>query len=368
MTGVAEAPMDGPLPQRMAGVQLTGHGGPERLVWREDIPVRAPHPGDALVRVLAAGVNNTDINTRIGWYAKSVTGSTEAAAASGGAEEGGWSGALAFPRIQGGDLAGRVVAVGDPDDGCWVGRRVTCAINQSRATPEAPRAFEAMGSEFDGAFAQYVTLRVADLFDVSDAPLSDVEIAAMPCAHGTAMNLLDRAGVGAGDRVVVTGASGGVGLAAVQIAAHLGAEVTAVAAPEKAGPVREAGAARVIPRGAAPEADAFDAAIDVVGGPSWGGLLDALRPGGRLAVSGAVAGPIVETDLRTLYLKDLTILGATWQDPEVFARLVGLMNAGAIRPVVARTYPLAEIAAAQAAFAEKTLVGKIVLIPPEVSR
>ena len=98
------------LPATMSGVTLTRHGGPEALEWREDLPVPRPGPGQVLVRVLAAGVNNTDINTRVGWYAAEVTGATEEGDA--GVAAGGWGGALDFPRIQGGDLCGEVVALG----------------------------------------------------------------------------------------------------------------------------------------------------------------------------------------------------------------------------------------------------------------
>ncbi|NNF91288.1 MAG: alcohol dehydrogenase, partial [Boseongicola sp.] len=95
------------LPDTMSGVRLTGHGGPEKLVWSDTIAVPRPGPGEVLIRVRAAGVNNTDINTRIGWYAKEITGAT-ADAIEGDIEAGGWSGALDFPRIQGADLCGTV--------------------------------------------------------------------------------------------------------------------------------------------------------------------------------------------------------------------------------------------------------------------
>ncbi len=352
------------LPETMSGVRLIGHGGPEKLVWAEDIPVPRPGPGEALVRVLAAGVNNTDINTRIGWYSRSVTGATGEGEVG---EEGGWAGALDFPRIQGGDLCGRVVALGEGVSGLEIGARVTCGNVLPEPTKENPVAYIVIGSEFDGAFAEYCAVPSRHLHDVTASPLSDLEIGAMPCNYGTAMGLITRAGVAAGDRVLVTGASGGVGLAAVQIARLKGAHVTGVAAASKHAAVREAGAEAVLDRGEPPEAGAFDAALDVVGGPAFGGVIDALRAGGRYAVSGAIAGPIVETDLRTVYLNDLTLCGSTYQPAEVFAELVGHINAGRLKPLVARTYPLREIHAAQAAFQEKAVAGKIVVIPGDTA-
>lgn len=352
------------LPETMAGVQLTGHGGPEKLVWNPAIPVRAPGPGEVLVKVLAAGVNNTDINTRIGWYAKSVTGATDAVAEDAGIEAGGWAGGLDFPRIQGADLCGRVVALGPGVTEFAEGMRVTCPTNQPIPTSENPVKFEAIGSEFDGAFAEYCTLPARNLYDVSASPLSDTEIGAMPCGFGTAEGLLYRAGVGPDDAVLVTGASGGVGLAAVQLAKLRGAQVTALASGTKQAAVREAGADTVLDRDAALDPAAFTVVIDIVGGPAWGGLMEALRPGGRYATAGAIAGPMVEADLRTIYLNDLTLFGCTYQPPKMFAGLVAHINAGRVRPLVSKTYPLREIARAQEDFVAKRHPGKLVLLPP----
>ena len=349
------------LPDKMKGIYLTAHGGPEVMEWRDDIPVPRPGAGQVLVRVLAAGVNNTDINTRIGWYAPEVTGATDGGQVG---EAGGHAGALDFPRIQGGDLCGRVVAVGAGVD-MAIGSRVTCPINLPRPTKAAPTAYVALGSELDGAFAQYCLVAAADLYDVTASQLSDAEIAAVPCAFGTAENLLTRAGVSEGQAVLVTGASGGVGLAAVQLARLRGAVVTGQTAAAKAGTVRDAGAAHILDRGTVPDRASYDVVIDVVGGPAWGDLIRALKPGGHYAVSGAIAGPVVAADLREIYLPDITIHGCTYQPPAVFARLVALMNAGAIRPLISRTYPLREIARAQDDFMSKTLPGKLVLIPPQ---
>lgn len=116
-------------PRVMQGVYLTRHGGPEALEWRADIPVPQPGPGQVLVRVAAAGVNNTDINTRVGWYSSDVTGATDAVDQE--VDAGGWGGALQFPRIQGGDLCGIVEQAG-PETGFQPGQRVTCPINLPR--------------------------------------------------------------------------------------------------------------------------------------------------------------------------------------------------------------------------------------------
>ena len=338
------------LPATMSGVQLVRHGGPEALVWRDDIPVPQPGPGEVLVRVLAAGVNATDLNTRVGWYGKG--------------EEAGWSGALAFPRIQGSDLCGQVVALGEGVAGLRIGARVICPTNQSEPTADNPVHFVAIGSEYDGAFAQYCVVPARHLHDVSASPLSDVEIGAMPCAYGTANNLLHRAGVVVGERVLVTGASGGVGLAAVQLSVLRGAEVVGQCSAAKAEAVRQAGA-EVLDRDATPAPRSFHVVIDLVGGSGWSDRIEALKPGGRYATSGAVGGPLVTGDLRTIYLNDLTIYGATNQPREVFGMLVDLINGARVRPVVSRIYPLRDIAEAQADLAANRYPGKLVLVPPE---
>ncbi len=348
------------IPQTMSGVYLTRHGGPEALEWREDIPVPTPAPGQVLVRVAAAGVNNTDINTRVGWYSSDVTGATDDVDQD--VEAGGWGGALSFPRIQGGDLCGIVEAAG-PGAAFKPGQRVTCPINLPRPRPGNPQGFIALGSEIDGAFAQYCLVEADDLYDVTTSPLSDVEIAAIPCAFGTAENLLTRAGVSAGHKVLITGASGGVGLAAVQLASLRSATVFGVTSAAKAEVVQAQGAAETFDRNAPLPAEAFDIVIDVVGGPAWPDLIRALKPGGHYAVSGAIAGPIVQADLREIYLRDITIHGCTHQAFEVFGRLVELMNAGRIKPLISKTYPLRDIAQAQEEFQSKALPGKLVLIP-----
>ena len=201
-----------------------------------------------------------------------------------------------------------------------------------------------------------------------DSVLSNAELAAIPCAFSTAENLIARAQVSAGEVVLVTGASGNVGLAAVQLARRRGARVVAVAAPAKFHALGDLGADSCIARdddlSVRLGPDSVDVVIDVVGGPRWHQLLDVLKRRGRYAVSGAIAGPMVQLDLRKLYLKDLTFLGCTTQDARVFPDLIGYLERGEIRPVVSRQYPLRDIVAAQEDFVSKKNVGKVVLIPP----
>jgi alcohol dehydrogenase len=123
--------------------------------------------------------------------------------------------------------------------------------------------------------------------------------------------------------------------------------------------------AAILPRDSTPPARSFDAVIDIVGGEGFQDRLDALRPGGRYATSGAVGGPLVQGDLRRIYLNDLTLYGATHQPREVFAGLVTIINTARLRPVVSQTYPLRDIAQAQADLAAGRYPGKLVLVPPE---
>jgi NADPH:quinone reductase-like Zn-dependent oxidoreductase len=351
------------LPATMCAVQLLRHGGPEVLQWRDDLPLPVPADDEALIRISAAGVNNTDIATRVGWYAPESKGPTGEGQAF---DDGSWSGAMQFPRIQGAEFCGRIVALGSDVRDWAVGQRVICPTNMPEPTAAAPTAYRALGSDRDGAFAQFCAVPVRHLHDVSPSPLSDVEIAAMPCAYGTAENLLARAGVGEGDAVLVAGASGGVGLAAVQLARLRGARVTGQCGADKAQAVLAAGASECIDRDAVPQAQTFNKVIDVVGGPHWPARIAALKAGGVYAVAGAIAGPIVEADLRVLYLNDITVHGCTYQPREVFAGLVEHINAGRIRPLFSKTYALHAIAEAQAEFLTKRHPGKIVLTMPEV--
>ena len=359
------------IPKTMHAVMLTGHGGIDMLVYKTDVEVPLPKSDEVLIRVKASGVNNTDINTRIGWYSKSVTSDTNKGGASGLEDakknDSSWSGKpLKFPLIQGADVYGEIVKVGSDISPKRIGESVLV-----RTMQENPHTSEnncwTLGSECNGGFAQYTAVRSSEVF-VINSDWSDTDLGSIPCAYSTAEGLLNRAKLEK-ETILITGASGGVGSAAIQLAKLRDATVIAQCAVEKKEEVIQIGADKIVFRNSdllkEIGRDAVDIVIDLVGGPKWTQLLDILKPGGRYATSGAIAGPIVELDLRTLYLKDLTLYGCTYQPKEVFRNLIKYIEEDKIQPLVAKSYPLKEIKKAQMDFLSKKFTGKLVLVPPD---
>jgi len=201
-----------------------------------------------------------------------------------------------------------------------------------------------------------------------DCDWSDVELATIPCAYGTAENMVHRAGVREGQHVLVAGASGGVGSAVVQLVKRRGATVTAIAGKTKMEKVRSIGLDRVIDRDddvvAILGENTVDVVFDNVAGPAFGSMLKVLKRGGLYVSSGAIAGPLVTLDMRTFYLKDVTLIGCTAWDEPVFANLISYIERNELRPIVAKVFSLDQIAEAQRQFLEKKHFGNFVLVPP----
>ncbi|MEM7360611.1 MAG: zinc-binding dehydrogenase [Pseudomonadota bacterium] len=350
----------------MWAVVTRGNGGYDQLDYCQ---VKRPQPdsGEVLIRVLAAGMNNTEINTRLGWYSSSVDGSTAGLSDSSDfkGDDGGWNESTPFPLIQGTDCCGEIIAVGDGISAKRIGERVlvrACMRPKGFDNPENIW----MASDFDGAFAEYVAVPGSEAFAVK-CDWSDAELATIPCAYGTSENMLVEAAVRDTDRVLVTGASGGVGSATVQLAKQRGAEVVAVVSVSKRGLVEELGADLVIDRDQDLRAVLGDGSVSLIVDNVMGdGLADRiklLQRGGRLVTSGAIAGPMVTVDIRDVYLNDLKIIGCTgWCEPS-FPNLVSYIEKNEIKPLLANTYPLADIVAAQTQFMLKQHVGNFVLIP-----
>lgn len=362
------------LPTTMNAMVLTAHGDMDVLHWHADWPMPLIGPFDVLIRVGACGLNNTDVNTRSGWYSKAVTQPTTGA----GYEkvddvDPSWGGApITFPRIQGADAVGQVVAAGAKANPDLIGKRVMVdGWLRDWDDPLNKDKTGYYGSERDGGFAQFAS---ADYRNVAaiESPLSDAQLATFSCSYSTAEGMLNRANVVRDDVVLVTGASGGVGSALIQLAKRRGARVVALASEGKHKALTHLGADVLLPRTPANLKSALKSTIgrdsvsvvaDIVGGPYFGTVIDVLERGGRYTCSGAIAGPIVELDLRTFYLRDLTFTGSTVLPPQVFGDLVGYIERGEIRPMLAASYPLRDLRAAQQAFIDKKHTGNIVVTP-----
>ncbi|MET9127006.1 zinc-binding dehydrogenase [Streptomyces sp. NPDC004528] len=347
------------VPETMRAVQIAQYGGPEVLEVTE-VAVPVPHAGEVLVQVSAVALNNTDLWTREGAYGRPE----EPEALSG------WRGPIDFPRIQGADVAGRVVMVGDGVDKSLVARRVV--VDPADYDAEGPDANPVglMGSERDGGYAEYVIASAERVHDVTESPLTDDQLAALPTAYGTALGMIERARLQEGETVLVSGASGGVGLALVQIAHARGARVLAITSESKIDAVREAGAHEVVDRArdvaaqihmAAP--DGIDVALDVVAGDLLRDGLPLLREGGRWVIAGALGGYSVAFDVRRLYLRNAQVIGSAMHTPRHFDLLMHLARRGEIQPVITATFPLDQAAQAQDELARRAHVGKIVLRP-----
>ena len=225
-----------------------------------------------------------------------------------------------------------------------------------------------LGSELDGGYAEYTVVPTENAIAI-DSAMSDAELATFPCAYGTAENLVNRTRLLPGETVVISGASGGVGSAAVQLCRLRGARVIAIVSSGKAERLTALGAEAVVDRNCEDlEAAILDAAhgplhvaLDVVGGDMFMPLVNVLRQGGRYSTSGAISGPMVGFDLRQLIYKDLQFTGATIVPPGTMGRVVAMIEQGRLKPMLAASYPLAELAAAQTAFMEKKHVGNIVV-------
>ncbi|MEU6764884.1 zinc-binding dehydrogenase [Streptomyces sp. NPDC046853] len=345
--------------QTMRAVRITGHGGPEVLELT-DIAVPAPQAGEVLVKVSAVALNNTDLWTREGAYGRPEDPKATS----------GWRGPIDFPRVQGADVAGRVVAVGTGVEESLVGRRVVVdpAIYDGAGPDANPVGL--MGSERDGGYAEYVTAPAERVHDVTESPLTDDQLATLPTAYGTALGMIERGRLRKGETALVSGASGGVGIAAVQIARARGAKVVAISSGAKIDAVRNAGAHEVVDRGgdvteqlrvAAPEG--IDVALDVVAGDLVGDGLPLLREGGRWVIAGALGGYDVTFDVRRLYLHNAQVIGSAMHTPTHFGLLMDLARGAEIHPLIAATFPLDQAAKAQEELARRGHVGKIVMHP-----
>ncbi|AXC49491.1 alcohol dehydrogenase [Paracoccus suum] len=357
----------------MQAAVLTGHGGPEMIEIRSDWPVPQPGPGEVLVRVTATAKNNTDRKVRQGLYDTSADGAVASFRMAGDT--------LQFPRIQGADVVGRVAAVGAGVDPARIGQRGLLDFN---IYPDARRdlnlAPDYYGHGADGGFAEYGVFPSGQFHHVPNADLSDAQLATLGmCAWHTALHMLTSSAVSAGDRVLVTGASGGVGTALIQLCRVLDAVPFALASPGKDEVLRDLGAEAVIHRGAGDleaavldGAGRIDAVMDLVGGEMTVPLLQAMchdmpsrATPPRMSIAGASNGNLTQIPWTLVYLNQIRIAGVSHGTRAEAERLINWIREGRLRPVLAGTVPLSRLREAEVAFAERSsgFAGKMVIVP-----
>ena len=352
-----------PLPDSMKAVVLTGHGDLDKLQYM-DYPVPRVAEDEVLIEVHACGMNNTDVWVRQGAYGTDEDPDAVASWRRG-------KPTLEFPRIQGTDTVGTIAAVGSKVDATRIGERVILDFSIYNTDTDSLADIDYIGHGRDGGYAEYCAVPAANAHRI-DSSMSDAELATFCCAYMTGEHMLERARVGAGERVLISGAAGGVGGGLIQLCRARGAIPYAITSIDKADAVSALGAEGVVIRDQGDwvaelrcqlQGKPIDVVADVVAGPLFRDLINILRPEGRYTTAGAFAGATVELDLRTVYLKHLEIHGSSQGTRAAFARLLGYIESGKIAPNLYATYPLSEFHRAQTDFMAKKYIGKLVVMP-----
>ncbi len=365
------------LPDTMAAMLLTGHGGLDKLVYREDVPAPRPAPGEVLVQVTATAKNNTDRKAREGLYPTRDKGEVTSFAMGGSAT-------LTFPRIQGADVAGRIVAVGEGVAESRLGERGLLDFN---LYPDARRDLNLIpdyyGHGADGGFAEYIAVPSDQFHRVPNPELADAELAALGmCSYQTAYHMMTAAGVKAGERILVTGASGGVGTALIQLCRIVGAIPYALSQADKADALLALGAEAVLDRNnmgdftarvlALTGGDPIDAVMDLVGGEMTDRFIDTMivdmgkrRSYPRLSIAGASGGNVSEIMWTRIYLYQVQIFGVSHGTREEAEQLVDWIRSGQLKPVLHAAFRLSDLHEAEAYFVNRgsDYLGKIVIVP-----
>ena len=343
----------------MKAVHFKRHGGAEVLQYGE-LPAPVPQRGQLLIRVEACGLNHLDLWARQGLPGVSIP----------------------MPHVSGVEVVGRVAKKGPGVTGLKLGQRVLVAPGISCGKCPACRtgqdsrcpSFQIVGLQINGGYAELAAVPARNCIPVSDR-LKPEEWAAVPLVFLTAWHMLiTRAGLKAGESVLIQAAGSGVGSAAIQIAKLRGAKIFATAgSDEKVKKVKWLGAdvainysrqdfTKEVLEGTGGRG--VDVVFEHVGPATWAGSVRCLARGGRLVTCGATTGPKVELDLRFLFTKELSILGCYMGSRKELDRVLALVNRGKLRPVMGGVFPLADAARAQEKMESRNLFGKLVLTCP----
>ncbi len=337
----------------MRAVVLREHGGIEKLVYETDFPTPTPGEGEVLLRVKAASLNYHDVFTRRGMPGIKIP----------------------FPIVIALDVAGEIVETGPGVSGWSAGDRVLVdPINRVEGG--------LMGETQNGGLAEYCVAKAHQLFKLPDN-IGFEQAAALPVAYGTAYRMMvSRGQVQAGEKVLILGASGGVGVCCVQLAKLAGAYVIACAgSKEKGQRLLDIGADEIIyyleddflkvvqerhgkpSRRRTQKGGGVDVAVNFTGGDTWVKSLRTLRLGGRQLTCGATAGFAPPEDLRFIWTFELEIKGSNGWDPQDVVTLLDLVSTGKLKAIVEKTYPLEEAGEALRVIEDRQVFGKVVVTP-----
>ena len=337
----------------MKAMVVHAHGGLDAMVFEDGFPDPVPGEGDVVVRVRASSLNYHDVFTRRGMPGIKVP----------------------MPIIMGLDVAGDIAAVGPGVEGWAVGDRVLVdPINRVEGG--------LMGETTHGGLAELCRARAHQLVRLPDG-VSYADAAALPVAYGTALRMMvTNGGVKAGDKVLILGASGGVGVCCLQLAKLAGAEVVACAgSDEKAARLKALGADHTINyatedfmkaawglygkpvRRGKDAANGLDVVVNYTGGDTWVKSMRTLKVGGKLLTCGATAGYDPPEDIRFIWTFELKLLGSNGWMREDLHTLLGMVGDGRLKVLVDRTWPLQDAAAALATIEDRKVFGKVVVTP-----
>lgn len=365
------------VPTTMAAMLLTGHGGIEKLQYHQDVATPKPKVGEVLVQVTATAKNNTDRKAREGLYPTKDKGDVTSFAMGG-------TPTLTFPRIQGADVAGRVVAVGEGVDAERIGQRGLLDFNiYADGRRDINLTPDYYGHGADGGYAEYIAVPADQFYHVPNPELHDAELASMGmCSYQTAYHMMTAAGISAGERVLVSGASGGVGTALIQLCRIVGAVPYAVSQLDKSPALKALGAEAVIDRGDLPTfvervlettgSKPIDAVMDLVGGEMTNLFIDTMivdmqgrTSYPRLSIAGASGGNLSEMMWTRIYLYQVQIFGVSHGTREEAEQLVAWIRSGELKPVLHRAFKLSELHDAERYFVNRgsNYLGKIVIVP-----
>lgn len=338
------------MPKTMKALLLKQHGDVSDLVVVDDYPVPTPKAGEVVIRVGASSFNYHDVFTVKGMPGIKVP----------------------LPVIIGLDMAGEIVELGEGVTGWSVGDRVL-------VNPLNPKV-GLMGEMADGGMAQYCAVTAGQLIPMPK-DVSFVDAASLPVAYGTAHRMLvTHNTVKKGDKVLILGASGGVGTGCVMLAKQMGCEVIACAgSDDKMARLKELGADEVvnyrttdfskwaIEKYGKPQRRTYDGGVDVVinftGGDTWLPSLKCTKRGGKILTCGATAGHDPKEDLRYIWSFELQIIGSNSFYHENLAALMDMIQEGTLKPVVDKVLPLEEAAEGLRMIRDREVMGKIVVTP-----